>query len=161
MSDRLTTEEVQNWVAECESVGIEQDIAKQLIDVMRENERLHNVICNLEPLRDIDWHGKWRIHACLDALSNKHPENMESIREAAGREWLEKQSSQNIDVYKRREMAARIVEWSGKEVNGVTVGRVMEFLRDYPSQNPLYEGSQGACDPNDSSNGSQGWRKPY
>lgn len=23
---------------------------------------------NLEPLRDVEWHGKWRIHKVLDAL---------------------------------------------------------------------------------------------
>ncbi len=43
--------------------------------VRRENERLRSAIRNLGPLQDIDWHGKWRIRKCLDALSNKDSDN--------------------------------------------------------------------------------------
>lgn len=39
-NNKLTIEEVKLWILECKSVGIEQDIAKQLADVMRENEML-------------------------------------------------------------------------------------------------------------------------
>jgi hypothetical protein len=41
-------EEVENWIMECDSVGIVPDMAKQLADIMRDNERLKARISNLD-----------------------------------------------------------------------------------------------------------------
>lgn len=83
--DKLTIEEVEEVLSREEEFTMppgDYALYQQLFDTMRENERLRGAIGNLEPLRDIDWHGKWRIHSCLDALSNKastqpdkHPES--------------------------------------------------------------------------------------
>ena len=81
---RLTIEEVEAWRnlaisgsltdGEAEFYARAMYFAKQLLNTMRENERLRNAIGNIEPLQDIDWHGKWRIRKCLDALPNKESE---------------------------------------------------------------------------------------
>jgi hypothetical protein len=34
-SDKLSLEDIEKWIAECNTVGIEQDIAKQLAATMR------------------------------------------------------------------------------------------------------------------------------
>lgn len=51
------------------------DVTQEIVTLMRENERLRSSISNLEPLKDEDWHGKWRIQKCLNALSNKELDN--------------------------------------------------------------------------------------
>lgn len=73
MDKLYSKEQIQEWAAKrADDAG---RLSRQLLDTMRENERLRNAIGNLEPLRDFDWHGKWRIIGCLDALLNKHIDN--------------------------------------------------------------------------------------
>lgn len=80
-------EELELWLSRSEhgtdflaSYGLPRGWATQLLDTLRENERFKSVIKNLEPLRNIDWHGKWRIHRALDAVHpNKHTDHCEDM----------------------------------------------------------------------------------
>lgn len=42
--DRLTIEQVEEWIGGMNHDGMVRDMAKQLADTMRENERLNNII---------------------------------------------------------------------------------------------------------------------
>jgi hypothetical protein len=79
MSDttRLTIAQVNAIVSDWDferDPAIILTLGRQLLATMQENERLRAAIANLEPLRGIEWHGKWRIHRCLDAADHARTE---------------------------------------------------------------------------------------
>jgi hypothetical protein len=67
-------EEVENWIMECDSIGIVPDMAKQLADTMRENEML---IETLQECYEQLWHlakdpdTNWLVKKVKNMLASK------------------------------------------------------------------------------------------
>ncbi len=91
MTIRLSMKEVELAIMNMRITSKDDEavlrLLNQLLNTMRDNERLYNAISNLKPIADQDWHGKWRIKKVIDLCSdnsqignqNKHPDHSEDM----------------------------------------------------------------------------------
>lgn len=71
--DKLTGKELFRIEA---GADITKGLGEEIVRLNAENERLRDAIGNLEPLRDFDWHGKWRIQSCLEAAEQPNKDTV-------------------------------------------------------------------------------------